>query len=300
MAYSPTDFYGSLRVNPDNSATIYQGYADMGKGLADGITSAGQYIGQQRSDDKNRAFQQAMQQDQQGHASELQQAGFAHDLQAYGMKLKDDKAAKAEERKIKADELMNYGKGRAASVIALAEVSGSPMAKTMAQTLGKITDGKALADTSDAFLQAIMTEAESNKPDKITEMPVNGGRNTALLRNGQLFNVLGGGPDTQPALTPDQLQAYGTMFPNASVTAKLPGGVTISQKPPQEQSQGRVQTMNIPGPQVAHPTLPGQMIDGPSIPVKINPDGTYEPLKPKGGGSAGNGSGGYGSQLFGN
>lgn len=294
MAYNPPDFYGSLRVQPD-SRIIYEGLANMGQGLAAGINSATNYAGDMKKMDKQQEFAMAMQDDSQANAQQMMQAGFDQQFRMFGAQNDAHKQAKQEAKDLETQELMNYGKGRAASVIALAEVAGSPMAKTMAATLGKITDGKALADTSDAFLKAIMTETENNKPDNITEKPINGGRNTAILRNGQLFNILGGASDSQAVLTPEQLQAYGAMFPNAAVTAKLPGGVTINQKPPQEQSSTRIQTMTIPGPQVPHPTLPGQMIDGPGIPVKINSDGSYEPLTPKAGKQAGKS---YGDSLF--
>jgi hypothetical protein len=292
MPYNPIDWYGPLKVQPDHGI-IYEGLKSMGQGLASGINSAGQYIGQERSNEKDRAFRQSMQEDHQANQREMMDIGFGQQLQLYGMQQTDAKAAKAEERQIKADELLNYGRGRAASVVALAEVSGSPMAKTMAETLGKITDGKALADTSDAFLKAILTEHENNQPDQISEVPVNGGRNTAILRNGKLFNVLGGEVN-EPVLTPEQIQSYGAAFPNAAVTARLPGGVTITQKPPQD-TQPKLNVRNIPGPMVPDPAMPGRMIQGPDIPVKVNPDGTYEQLQPKSGTKGGQG---YGDNLF--
>lgn len=73
-------------------------------------------------------------------------------------------------------------------------------------------------------------DAEAAKEDSIEMRPINGGQNTAIFRNGKLFNVIGGEPGVPP--TADDIAAARAMGGN--VTIPLPGGgqVNFGGQPP--------------------------------------------------------------------
>lgn len=67
-------------------------------------------------------------------------------------------------------------------------------------------------------------DAEASKEDSIEMRPINGGQNTAIFRNGKLFNVIGGEPGVPP--TADDIAAARAMGGN--VTMPLPGGGQVN------------------------------------------------------------------------
>lgn len=295
MAYNPPDFYGPLRERRDTDV-IYQGLADMGKGLASGINSATAYAGDMKKMDKQQAFAQAMQEDAQANQKDLQGADFQQRLTEYGMQQGNAKTAKAQERELKMADVLNYGKGRAAGVVALGEVSGYPGVKQMSDVLSGMKDGKAMADTADAYQGLIQkwteeqqTQQREGNPRDVSAVPVPGTNYVIPYAGNKGMGLV---PLPQQQVQGMSFEEAMKAYPDATIE-QTPKGVSITRKPPGEMKSKFI-LKDMPGPMVPHPTLPGQMIEGPKIPARVYEDGTWEPLKPK------DGSGGtsYGDSLY--
>jgi len=190
MPYNPPDFYGPLRERRDTDV-IYRGLADMGKGLASGINSATAYAGDMKKMDKQQAHSEAMFDKQLAGQSAMQNDRQGFEEMMFG---KEQTAKKAD-------------KDQDAIYEAMTNMAKYDSMKTLASQLGVEIDwdawDKLVADGSrqkvgaglnslDTLLKEKINEQSRNRPDKITEMPINNGKNVALMRNGQLFNILAG------------------------------------------------------------------------------------------------------------
>ncbi len=229
MAYSPTDFYGALRVNPDHSATIYQGLSSMGSGLASGINSLTNAFVETKREDKRMAHADSMM-DKQINAQRAGQddrQGFEEMM--FGKREASDAARRKDDKAMQEAEVAKFGDNKLAAAFHFAEsiAPGSFNQQTI-DVLKGIEDPKVKAAFADQVInvsadkmrqaqeqeQAIAKAQQARQTHVITD-PISGKPDENFYMTGNGMTL----PRQTKAATPtaEQLQSLGMVPETATI-----------------------------------------------------------------------------------
>lgn len=108
MSYNPTDWYGSLRVQPDHNV-IYEGKAQMGAGLASGINSLTGAFLDDRKEQNRMAHNEAMLDKQQAGQMSMLDSRHGFEEMMFGKRETSDANRRKEDKAAQEAEVARFG-----------------------------------------------------------------------------------------------------------------------------------------------------------------------------------------------
>lgn len=229
MAYSPTDFYGSLRVNPDNSDTIYRGYADMGAGLASGINSLTNAFVDSKRDDKRMAHAEGMMDKQIAAGADARRDSQAFEQLMFGKREASDASRRKQEKADKEAETARFGDNMLSAAFNFAQgvTPGLVNEETFAFFKG-LQDGQTKAKMGEQIINMAADKLRQVQEQEAAIAKAKGARETHVLTDpvsgkpDENFYMTGNGvtlprQTQKPSLTAEQLQSLGMVPDTATV-----------------------------------------------------------------------------------
>lgn len=152
MPYNPTDFYGSLRVQPD-TRVIYEGLANMGQGLANGINSLTNTFVENKREDKRMAHAESMADKQIAAGTAARKDSQAFEEMMFGKREAASNTRRSEDRALAKEESKLFGDNKLAAAFHFAEtIAPGSFSPDTIEVLKGIEDPKVKAAFADQVI----------------------------------------------------------------------------------------------------------------------------------------------------